>query len=68
MNEELFDKYACAALTGLLANPAVLAAVSIESRTREDGIQTVASAALRYAQESLKIREKAIGSINQKQP
>ena len=57
----VFDDYACAALTGLLANPAVMAALGTQAWVNDTGATVpikITNAAMEYAKIAMRIRAK----------
>ena len=61
---ETFDKYACAALTGLLANPAYMQAVCLEKGSNLGVMKHVAGVAINYANLAVESRKVVLGSLN----
>ncbi len=65
---EIFDKYACAALTGLLANPAFMQAVCLEKSSNLGVMKHVTGVAVHYAALAVESREFFLGSLNKPKP
>lgn len=62
-----FDRYACAALTGLLANPAIMTAVGAQAWINDTGAklpQHIIHAAMGYAKLAVETRQQVMANAS----
>lgn len=67
LKPHVFDQYACAALTGLLANPAIMTAVGAQAWINDTGAKLprhIVNAAMGYATLAMDVRQTSIPKIS----